>query len=496
MSSLQLLQRNNTRLLAALSIGIFVLVSYFILNHYYASLQKSKMEVLNRLMAIAQTGAMLIDGDMHDWIATQHMKMDDIQTSEQDSSYLQLHNILKRVKTENRLETQLYTIVFYPADSTFHFIVTSSAQPYYRHSYKNYPKVLLHNWHTGGTLDSYKDENGHWLSAVAPIKNSKGEVVALLEADENFEAFIVRARAEFWRNAILSILIVIPFGLLLFKYFATTFKKQELDQELLFHQKEEIETKNKQIRAQSDLIENQNRDLELRVHERTSELQTTNEQLANFLYHSSHDVQAPIATLKGLHQLAELELASEYGKEYISRMKLIILRLEQMVKTIQRVHHIKTLQPQIRLIDIETIAQHAFSQHGHNKAMLLLSIPSPCHVHADEELLGLIFQELFKNAIQFNKHLSNLKISIDVSVSDNVCIVVHNNGEELSPQAKEYLFVMFKRSHENSEGIGLGLYIASVCAQRMKGKLVLAEKPEDGVTFLISLPRESQSRDL
>ncbi|NOS93613.1 MAG: HAMP domain-containing histidine kinase, partial [Cyclobacteriaceae bacterium] len=403
--------------------------------------------------------------------------------------YKALHLLLRRIKEVNQLETPLYTIVFFPTDSTFRFIVTSSDKPYYRHAYTNYPKALLSNWETGGTLDSYRDENGQWLSAFAPVRNSAGKVVALLEADENFEAFAMRARNELWRNTLLSTLLVIPFGLLLFNYFARTFKKQEEDQQLLLQQKEEIESQNEEIKAQSDLIEEQNRDLEKRVQERTAELQTTNEQLANFLYHSSHDVQAPIATLKGLYHLISLEFTTETGKEYLKRIQQTTYRLEQMVKTIQRVHYIKTKSPDFQWIDIQELAQQVFQRFEKRNADLQFVSNNNKIVFADEELLQVILEELIKNALQFNERRANLTIAIEVWQKNGMHHVsVRNNGDKLSHTARENLFVMFQRNHQNSEGMGLGLYISSVCAQRMNGDLRLNEEHQDGVAFEIQLP--------
>ncbi len=482
-----------------LSLGILILVSYFILNHYYTSLNKSKQEVLHRLMAIAQTGALLVDGDVHDSLARHFTSKDAIKTNDQDSTYQKLHGILQHIKTVNHLETPLYTIVFYPADRTFHFIVTSSDQPYFRHVYKNYPKALLDNLETGGTLDSYHDENGQWLSAFAPIKNKQGNVVALLEADENFEAFAMRARHELWQNMILSILIVIPFGLLLYNYFARTFRKHETDQEMLLQQKEEIEAQNEEIKAQSDLIEIQNRDLERRVEERTAELQVTNEQLANFLYHSSHDVQAPIATLKGLEQLLAFEVISENGKEYVRRMQSTTVRLDQIVKTIQKVHHIKTMKPSLHAVNLEELVHRAFQMVPHPRGKIQVAASAHVQLHSDSELLGIILTELFKNAGQFNSHHTHLTIGVKLVQKDSdVCLEIHNNGEKISHAAQQNLFVMFKRGHEHSHGIGLGLYIASVCAQRLGGRLTHDNDRDEGVAFLLWLPaitRASQEEE-
>lgn len=204
------LKAANSRLVAAVFTAILILIAYFVANSYYNSLAKSKAEVLERLRAIAFTSVWLINGDDHDSLANNLMSKDAIVSNTENRIYNILHATLKTVQQTNHLESPLYTIVYYARDSTFHFIGTSSDKPYYRHSYKNYPKDLLKNYKTGGVLDSYHDENGKWLSAFAPLKNSKGEVVALLEADENFEMFIAKANVVLLRNTLISLLIVWP----------------------------------------------------------------------------------------------------------------------------------------------------------------------------------------------------------------------------------------------------------------------------------------------
>jgi signal transduction histidine kinase len=484
------LRAANSRLVAAVFMAILILVVYFVANSYYNSLAKSKAEVLERLRAIAFTSVWLINGDDHDSLANNLMTKDAIVRNTENRIYNTLHTTLKAVSQTNHLESPLYTIVYYDRDSTFHFIGTSSDEPYYRHSYKNYPKDLFRNYQTGGVLDSYQDENGHWLSAFAPLKNSKGEVVALLEADENFEMFIAKAKKELLRNTLISLLIVLPFGLVLFKYLSNTLKKQAQDQATLFNQKEEIEAQNEEIKAQSDVIEKQNRELDQRVRERTLELETSNKELANFLYHSSHDVQAPIATLKGLESLAIQETKEPVTKEYLTLIKDTTTKLERMVKTIQLVHHIKTTQLCIESVNLEEKIHCVFNSLSHKNVDLEINLPLGLAINADARLLENCLSELFKNSIQYNQGNINLKLKLSGQFSnEGFSLHIEDNGIGISAEARRDLFTMFKRGNEKSTGIGLGLYIAQICIHRLGGEITVEDSTESGIGFLISLPK-------
>ena len=482
------LKAANSRLVAAVFTAILILIAYFVANSYYTSLAKSKAEVLERLRAIAFTSVWLINGDDHDSLANNLMTKDAIVSNTENRIYNTLHNTLKTVSQTNQLESPLYTIVYYDLDSTFHFIGTSSDKPYYRHSYKNYPKDLFKNYQTGGILDSYQDENGHWLSAFAPLKNSKGEVVALLEADENFEMFVAKAKKELLRNTLISLLIVLPFGLVLFRYLSNTLRKQAQDQATLLNQKEEIEAQNEEIKTQSDFIEKQNRELDQRVRERTAELEKSNTELANFLYHSSHDVQAPIATLKGLESLASQETKEPLTKEYLLLIKDTTMKLERMVKTIQLVHHIKTIVPCLKEVPIKETIQSVCNSFPISNSCLEIDVPMDITTNIDVELFKYSMNELLKNSVQYNQDNPNLRIKISGYCSKlDIILFIEDNGIGISNEAKQELFTMFKRGSEKSKGIGLGLYIVQVCLQRFMSSIELIEKQENGAKFKLIL---------
>lgn len=466
------------------SFGIIFLVVYFTVNNYYSILKKSKDEVLHKLMAISNTAALLIDGDAHEKLSKRYERKDAIIKTTQDSSYAKIQSMLAMISAVNHLSTPLYTIVFFTPDSTFHFISTSSETPYFRHSYKNYPKELLANIETGGILDSYEDENGKWLSAFSPIKNSKGEVVALLEADENFELFSKRAKITLLQNLMISFLIVIPFGFLLYNYISNTLAQQAAHRIILITQKEEIESKN-------ELIENQKNELDKRVKERTAELNATNLELSNFLYHSSHDVQAPIATLKGLQSLACRELKDEMGKQYLKLLGETITKLERIIKTIKLVHEIKTTPLTLNQVNLHNCIIESMEQANVPICKTSIDIHPIIEIQTDKALLQTALKEIFKNCTQYCSLENSRPLKVLVvaeKVEQQIKLSIEDNGEGIDPPTRKDLFAMFKRGHEKSTGIGLGLYIARTCLERINGGIMVANSLElEGARFILTL---------
>lgn len=492
----KILKTNKTksarhRLIFILFGAFIALIIYFLANAYHQMLRQYKEEVLAKLKAVTSTGALMINGDLHAQLSNNYMAKDSISDNSQNPLYYRLHKALLNIKISNQLSSDVYTIVYYEPDSTFHFIGTSAENPYFRHVYKNYPKDLLTKYSKGGTLDVYEDENGIWLSAFAPIRNSKGQVVALLEADEHFEVFLEKAREELIQNILFTLSIALPFAFVLFGYVANSLNKLRDTQIQLENQNEEIKSQNEEIRSQSEQIDRYNLELNERITERTAALAKSHQQLSNFLYHSSHDVQAPVATLKGILRLARLDQQDKKSDQYFEMMQETIMQLEEMTKTIQLVYEIKSRELIIEKVNAKTFLETHLTTIIKNEEKIVFTISGDdeVFVHTDVELLKTVIKELARNSVQY--HTNEDKCTLLYHVSKNnqwLHLEVEDNGDGIDTEKQSNLFSLFNRSHENSTGTGLGLYIAKTCMERLNGAISFIPKTKKGTKFLLRLP--------
>jgi serine phosphatase RsbU (regulator of sigma subunit) len=105
----------------------------------------------------------------------------------------------------------------------------------------------MENMETGGIIPKYMSENGTWLSAFHPIRNSEGKVVAILEADISFDEFSEIVKKQFLNQAIISIIVIILLALI-FIPFTRQILIKDHEQKLLFiEQNKIISEKNKDI---------------------------------------------------------------------------------------------------------------------------------------------------------------------------------------------------------------------------------------------------------
>ncbi|MFQ3215402.1 MAG: putative membrane protein [Marivirga sp.] len=199
----------SNKVLLVVFIAFTVLTGYFIQNSYRTFLNESEKQVVDRMYSIAQTAALQIDAGQISYLINKYKTKDALTSTSQDSIYQQLHKKLAAVAGLNEMNSPLNTLIKSDSGAYFEFIVTSSVQPYYRHSYLEFPEQLLSEYKVGGRLNVHSSENGTWLSAFAPIKNNKGQTIAIIQADRNFEEFYAAAKSKLSNDIFMSIGIFI-----------------------------------------------------------------------------------------------------------------------------------------------------------------------------------------------------------------------------------------------------------------------------------------------
>ena len=224
---------SSTRVLLLVFVAVLVIATYFTINTYYSQLNLYVNKTLAKTSAVAATLGNQIDGDMHQELMLGHLEKDAITTNEQDENYRLIRDQLMMVKQANKIETSIYTMVKDPKTGEIVYGVSSSDQPYFRHKYKQVPQELLDKFSEGGVVTDYVTENGHWLSAFAPIRNSKGEVVAVVQVDDHYQEFIEKTDQAIWKNIAISLVIVVLVAFFVVASVRTILaKEQRLTQEL------------------------------------------------------------------------------------------------------------------------------------------------------------------------------------------------------------------------------------------------------------------------
>jgi light-regulated signal transduction histidine kinase (bacteriophytochrome) len=260
-------------------------------------------------------------------------------------------------------------------------------------------------------------------------------------------------------------------------------KNRELEQQI-----------EERLRAEED-VRRLNTELERRVQERTAELSRINDELRQFAYVASHDLQEPLRTVGSYAQLLARRYRGQLGAdadEFIS----------YMVNGVSRMH---TLLNDMLAFSRVTQSQHKPLQTARLEAVLATSLmnlelalkesgatvthdPLPS-VWCDETQIGQVFQNLIGNAIKY-RGTEAPRIHIWTENTDQECIVsVRDNGIGIDPQYHERIFGIFKRLHGRElPGTGMGLAICKRIVERHNGRIWVESETGKGATFRFTLP--------
>lgn len=225
------------------------------------------------------------------------------------------------------------------------------------------------------------------------------------------------------------------------------------------------------------------------------ELKIRNSELDNFVYKVSHDLRAPLSSVLGLVNLAQMPGNDDDPAQYLKIIGEKVGQLDNFIGDV--LSHSKNLKLDIQTgpIDFETIIDKTFKDlsymRGTDQMERQVSIQGG-EFSSDPWRIGEIFRNLISNAIKYRKiNDESCKVSIKVDVnSDRAMIVFKDNGIGISAENLSKIFEMFYRASEQSEGSGLGLYIVKNAVEKLEGLLSVKSQPGEGTTFEITLPNK------
>jgi signal transduction histidine kinase len=248
------------------------------------------------------------------------------------------------------------------------------------------------------------------------------------------------------------------------------------------------------LRAEAD-VRRLNSELERRVEERTRELSRMNDELRQFAYVASHDLQEPLRTVASYAQLLARRYRGKLDKdadEFIDYMVGGVTRMHSLLNDMlaySRVTESKdrplapanlnaVVQSAIMNLDLAISENHA--------TVHVYSLPT---VHGDEIQLTQVFQNLIGNAI---KYRAGEPPSVTVSAAEGVnewTICVEDNGIGIHPQYADRIFGIFKRLHGRElPGTGMGLAICKRIVERHNGRIWVESEAGKGSKFCFTLP--------
>jgi two-component system, sensor histidine kinase len=244
------------------------------------------------------------------------------------------------------------------------------------------------------------------------------------------------------------------------------------------------------VRDAREELESHNKELEIA----NQMLKQTNGELDRFVYSVSHDLSAPLKSVKGLISLSRYESDGADLHGYMDKIHSSVSRLEKFIADILDYSRNNRQEVNPQELKISVLVKEVLENLGHVENSQKIQVRTVGLVYdtitIDPTRLRIILNNLIGNAIKYHKPDGvNPFISISSRLEgDTVRLEIKDNGEGMSQEVQAHAFEMFYRGSTKSVGSGLGLYIAKESAEKIKGKLTLQSEVGKGSTFILTLP--------
>jgi light-regulated signal transduction histidine kinase (bacteriophytochrome) len=229
-------------------------------------------------------------------------------------------------------------------------------------------------------------------------------------------------------------------------------------------------------------------------------LQRSNEELRQFAYVASHDLQEPLRTVGSFAQLLVSRYREQGGPDAAEFVAHIVAGVERMSSLIRDLLQYsstgaaKTIPTEPSSAD-SALAEvlFALSASIRESGATITHQPLP-DVWIDDRSLTLLLQNLIGNAIKYRSSSRPLDIRISAeALGDDWLFTVRDNGIGISPEYHEQIFGIFKRLHgRDVPGTGIGLAICQRIVQWHGGRIWVESAAGSGSAFRFTVPRDRQ----
>jgi light-regulated signal transduction histidine kinase (bacteriophytochrome) len=246
-------------------------------------------------------------------------------------------------------------------------------------------------------------------------------------------------------------------------------------------------------------------ELEIRVLERTADLERRNQELQEFAFVASHDLQEPLRKIQTFGDLLGTKSASlgAESQDYIQRMQKAAASMKKLLESLLAYSRVTMKVEPFVETDLKRSVQGALSnlevvitQNG-----ALIKADDLPTIEADRSQMIQLFQNLLANALKFRRENEIPRVSIyshKTREKGKLEICVEDNGIGFDEKYLDKIFVPFQRLHGRGayEGVGMGLAICKKIVERHGGEITAKSEPGKGSAFIVTLPAKAKKKEI
>lgn len=254
-------------------------------------------------------------------------------------------------------------------------------------------------------------------------------------------------------------------------------------------------------------IENQlrifNQELDKKVQERTTQLETANRELDAFAHSASHDLRGPLNRVMGFSR-ALLEdygdQLDQQGQDFLRRIDNSGQHMNELIDDLLKLSRVSRMDISSEPVELSVIVNVCLKelQAKEPQRKYEAVIAPGLVVEGDTALLRIALENLTGNAWKFTSKEDTARIEFGVTEKDGQAVYyIRDNGAGFDNNHAHRLFTPFQRLHADRDftGTGIGLSIVSRIIQRHDGEIWAEGEKDKGACFYFTLPNQYQFQD-
>ena len=233
---------------------------------------------------------------------------------------------------------------------------------------------------------------------------------------------------------------------------------------------------------------------EIKLLNKNQELAKANAELDHFVYSTSHNLRAPLASLMGLLEIVRYEPLSEEQLSHLSLMEKSVRSLDETIHEIVNYSRNSRTSIQLQQFNLRQLVEDSVQRLTYLKATREVTIETDIaedlQVTTDCNRIRVIFDNLISNALKYADHTKEQPlVHTAAKLQDGqLYITVKDNGIGIAADNIGRIFNMFFRATNKASGSGLGLYIVKEVIDRLNGSIAIDSKEYQYTRFNIVIP--------
>lgn len=228
------------------------------------------------------------------------------------------------------------------------------------------------------------------------------------------------------------------------------------------------------------------------------QVEERNRDLRDFTYMISHDLKAPLATMKGMAQILSDEYAPQLnddGQEIVAHLRDATVRLEKLTSSVLEYARLGAEESEITEVDLRSVLRDVVSdlRVQIQEVNAEVELPEECPLVAGDRLkLYRVFSNLIGNALKYRSPHRPPRVEITTKERlrrRQVAVTVRDNGRGIPAAKLESVFRPFTRIHPDvASGNGIGLASVRRIVELLGGSIHASSMEGEGTSFEILLP--------